>query len=83
MLTLGEVSQFLSARLVSLFEKNENGERPCVPNDPRFAKDPYWNDLVLFHEFFHGDSGRGLGASHQTGWTALVTRCIEDVAPVA
>ena len=83
MLTLGEVSQFLSARLVSLFEKNENGERPSVPNDPRFAKDPYWNDLVHFHEFFHGDSGRGLGASHQTGWTALVTRCIEDVAPVA
>jgi hypothetical protein len=40
----------------------------------------HWKDLVLFHEFFHGDTGRGLGASHQTGWTALVTRCIEDLA---
>jgi hypothetical protein len=45
----------------------------------RFAADPHWKDLVLFHEYFHGDNGRGVGASHQTGWTALVVRCIQDL----
>ena len=51
-----------------------------MASDPRFASDPHWQDLVLFHEYFHGDTGRGVGASHQTGWTALVVRCIEDLA---
>jgi hypothetical protein len=46
----------------------------------RYAEDPHWRDLVLFYEYFHGDDGRGVGASHQTGWTALALRCIEDVA---
>jgi hypothetical protein len=46
--------------------------------DARYANDPHWKDLVLFYEYFHGDSGRGVGANHQTGWTALVTRCMED-----
>ena len=53
---------------------------PAMATDARFASDPHWNDLVLFHEYFHGDTGRGVGASHQTGWTALVVRCIEDQA---
>src|SRR5207249_7911248 len=57
-----------------------NGRRPCHGDDPRYATDPHWRDLVLFNEYFHGDSGRGVGASHQTGWTALVTRSIEDLA---
>jgi hypothetical protein len=48
------------------------GRRPCHGEDGRYADDPHWRDLVLFHEYFHGDTGRGLGASHQTGWTALV-----------
>ncbi|MGC2578733.1 MAG: hypothetical protein WA376_14270, partial [Terrimicrobiaceae bacterium] len=47
---------------------------------PLYCTDQHWKDLVLFHEYFNGDDGRGLGASHQTGWTALVTRCIEDLA---
>jgi hypothetical protein len=47
-------------------------------SDYRFADDPHWRDLLLFHEYFHGENGRGLGASHQTGWTALVTRLVED-----
>jgi hypothetical protein len=59
---------------------DETGRRPCHGDDTRFAHDPYWRDLVLFHEYFSGESSRGMGASHQTGWTALVIRLIEDVA---
>ena len=58
-----------------------SGRRPCHGDDPRFAADPHWRDLLLFHEYFHGDTGRGLGASHQTGWTALVTRLLLKAAP--
>ena len=54
--------------------------RPCHGDDTQFATDPHWRDLLLFHEYFHGETGRGLGASHQTGWTALVLRFIEDLA---
>lgn len=80
MMNLREVAEFLSARLAALFERQEGGHRPCFGGDLRFARDPHWRDLLLFHEYFHGDSGRGMGASHQTGWTALVTRCIEDLS---
>ena len=52
------------------------GGRPCPGEDRRYAEDPNWRDLVLFHEYFHGETGRGLGASHQTGWTALVTQLL-------
>jgi hypothetical protein len=79
-LHLGEVANFLSCRLTSLFTPDASGARPCHGGDPRYATDPHWKDLILFHEYFHGDTGRGLGATHQTGWTALVTRCIEDLA---
>ena len=79
-LDLSEVAHFLSCRLTSLFTPDENGSRPCHAGDTRYAADPHWKDLILFHEYFHGDTGRGLGATHQTGWTALVTRCIEDLA---
>jgi hypothetical protein len=80
MLTLDEVAAELSARLSRIFLPDEHGSRPCHDGDPRFASDPAWRDLVLFHEYFHGDNGRGVGASHQTGWTALVVRCLETVA---
>ncbi len=80
MLTLQEVAQELSRRLAALFLPREGGHRPCHAGDPRYAEDPHWRDLVLFHEHFHGDTGRGLGATHQTGWTALVSNCIETVA---
>jgi len=56
------------------------GRRATHGQDQRYADDPYWRDLVLFYEYFHGDDGRGVGASHQTGWTALVTRSFEDAA---
>ncbi len=78
--TLGEVSSGLATRLASLFLPGEGGTRPFAGPDARFATDPHWRDLVLFHEYFDGENGRGLGASHQTGWTALVVRCLEKVA---
>jgi aminoglycoside phosphotransferase len=79
-LTLAEVARELARRMVSLFLPDERGRRPCHGDDRLLATDPAWKDLVLFHEYFHGETGKGLGAEHQTGWTALVTRCLEDVA---
>jgi hypothetical protein len=80
MLDLQQVARELETRLARLFLADSSGRRPCHGEDSRWATDPHWKDLVLFHEYFHGDSGRGVGASHQTGWTALVLRCIEDLA---
>jgi hypothetical protein len=74
---LKQAAQELSRRLVSLFMPNENGRRPCHGLEARYVSDPHWHELVLFHEFFHGETGQGLGANHQTGWTALVTRLLE------
>ncbi len=79
-MNLREASFEIERRLASLFLAGADGHRPCHGGDARFAQDPAWKDLVLFHEYFHGDSGKGLGASHQTGWTALAARCIEDLA---
>lgn len=75
-ITLGEASRLLADRVISLFMPGPDGKRPCHGDDPRFAGDPHWKDLVLFHEFFHAETGRGCGASHQTGWTALVADLI-------
>ncbi|AHG89404.1 Glycoside hydrolase, family 63 [Gemmatirosa kalamazoonensis] len=80
MLPLDDVARELSARLVRLFVRDEHGRRPAHADDRLLARDPASQDLVLFHEHFHGDTGRGLGASHQTGWTALVVRCLENLA---
>jgi hypothetical protein len=77
MLTLAEVAREISSRLVRLFVPDANGQRPCFTGERYFSTDPHWRDLLLFHEYFHGDTGRGLGASHQTGWTALITRLLE------
>jgi hypothetical protein len=79
-LNLKEVAHELSARLARLFTQDAAGARPCHGAQERWAADPHWRDLVLFHEYFHGDTGRGVGATHQTGWTALAIRFIEDVA---
>ena len=79
-MNLRQVALELSRRLSSIFLPDANGRRPCHGDDSRFATDPHWRDLVLFNEYFHGDTGRGLGASHQTGWTALVVGCVADVA---
>jgi hypothetical protein len=80
LLSLGVIAQDLAARLATLFLPDQQGRRPCLGKDPRYERDPHWRDLVLFHEYFHGDSGLGLGASHQTGWTALVVKCLEEMA---
>jgi len=77
-LTLDLVAQDLWSRLGSLLLQDENGDRPCHGGDARYREHPGWRNLVLFYEHFHGDDGRGLGASHQTGWTALVIRCIHE-----
>jgi hypothetical protein len=77
--TLLEVRDELAARLARLFLRGGDGVRPALRANGRYASDPAWRDLLLFHEYFHGDDGRGLGASHQTGWTALAVRCIEDL----
>src|SRR5436190_3807644 len=78
MLTLWEVSAELSRRLSSTFLRDQNGRRPVFGNLEKFQTDPHWNDLVLFHEYFHGDSGAGVGASHQTGWTGVVTKLMQQ-----
>jgi len=83
MMNLAQVGLELASRLSSIFVPDEKGARPCHGGDPRYADDPHWRDLVLFNEYFHGDTGRGLGASHQTGWTALVTRCMGMLSRVS
>ncbi len=80
LMTLREVAAELARRLIGLFVPDASGRRPCHGDDGRFATDPRYRDLLLFHEYFDGDTGRGLGASHQTGWTALVIRLLDDLA---
>jgi hypothetical protein len=78
MLTLWEVAAELSQRLSSLFLRGEDGHRPADGARDVFRSNPHWKDLVLFYEYFHGDTGAGLGASHQTGWTALVAKLLQQ-----
>ena len=78
LMTLWQVSGELSRRLTSIFLKGDNGRRPVFGNIEKFQSDPMWHDLILFHEYFHGDSGAGIGANHQTGWTGLVTKLIQQ-----
>jgi hypothetical protein len=70
--TLNEIADDLSRRLVSIFLRDDSGDRPVFERDPSHQHDPSWRDAILFYEYFHGDTGAGVGASHQTGWTALV-----------
>jgi hypothetical protein len=70
----------LGRRLVNLFLPDQDGHRPCFGDNPMLQHDPHFKDHLLFHEFFHGDTGAGLGASHQTGWTGLVAKLIEQQA---
>jgi hypothetical protein len=79
MMNLWEVSQELSQRLINLFLRDETGRRPVNGEIEKFQRDPHWRDLVLFYEYFQGDNGAGLGASHQTGWTGLVAKLIQQV----
>jgi hypothetical protein len=65
-------------RMIALFTRNAKGERPVHGPYQKFQHDPHWRDLILFYEYFHGDTGQGLGASHQTGWTGLVASMIDE-----
>jgi hypothetical protein len=76
---LFEASQELRRRLANIFLPDARGRRVCHGDDPRYAADPHWRGLPLFYEYFHGDTGRGIGASHQTGWTALVATILRDL----
>jgi hypothetical protein len=77
-LTLWEISGELSRRMTNIFLQDANGRRPVFGNQEKFQTDPHWRDLVLFHEYFHGDSGAGVGASHQTGWTGVITKLMQQ-----
>jgi len=76
-LTINEVADELSRRLEKLFLKDADGQRPVLKYHPKLATDPHFRDYILFHEYFHGDNGRGVGASHQTGWTGLVAKLLQ------
>ena len=69
---LFDVAKEIAARLTRIFLRDEDGRRPVYGGSKTFQTDPHWRDHVLFYEYFHGDNGAGLGASHQTGWTSLV-----------
>ena len=73
-MTLFQVAEEISRRLGAIFLRNADGCRPVYGGTEKFQHDPHWRDLVLFYEYFHGDNGAGLGASHQTGWTGVVAR---------
>jgi len=77
-LTLWEISTELSRRLNSIFLRDQQDRRPVNGEHEKFQSDPHWRHLIQFHEYFHGDSGKGLGASHQTGWTGLVTKLLQQ-----
>jgi hypothetical protein len=76
LMNLQEVAREIACRLARLFRKDEHGRRPAHGGDPMYDADPHGRELILFYEYFHGETGRGMGASHQTGWTALVTRLL-------
>ena len=78
MLDLWEVAGQISHRLTRIFLRDKDGRRPVFGGTEKFQTDPYWQDLIPFHEYFHGDNGAGIGASHQTGWTALVAKLIQQ-----
>ncbi len=76
-MTLFEVSREISRRLAAIFLRDEQGRRPVFGSTEKFQTDPHWRDHLLFYEYFHGDNGAGIGASHQTGWTGVVAKLIQ------
>jgi len=80
MLTLWQIALELERRLAAIFRRDANGRRPFNGESALFQTDPRWRDHILFHEYFHGDTGEGLGASHQTGWTGLIAKILEQLA---
>ena len=79
-MTLYQVAEELTRRLTRIFLRDEQGRRPVYGGTRRFQEDPHWRDYLLFYEYFHGDNGAGLGASHQTGWTGVIARAMHVFA---
>jgi len=76
--TLTDMAEEIANRMIGIFVRNEEGRRPVYGGSKKFQEDPHWRDYILFYEYFHGDNGAGIGASHQTGWTALVASLIDE-----
>jgi hypothetical protein len=81
-MNLYQVAEEIGRRLSSIFLQDKDGRRPVFGGSSKFQEDPHWRDYVLFYEYFHGDNGAGLGASHQTGWTGIVARIMHLFAIV-
>src|SRR5262249_28806158 len=79
MMNLNEVANEISRRLISTFQRDGQGRRAVLGNTEKFQTDPHWRDYIPFYEYFHGDTGAGVGASHQTGWTGLVANMIDEI----
>ena len=77
LMNLFEVAREIANRLAQIFLRDKSGRRPVYGGTEKFQTDPHWKDYILFYEYFHGDNGAGLGASHQTGWTGVVAKLIE------
>jgi hypothetical protein len=75
-MTLYQVADEIAGRVVRIFTRDETGRRAVYGGTETFQTDPHWRDLILFYEYFHGDNGAGLGASHQTGWTGIIARIL-------
>ena len=83
MMTLWDVAKEISRRLARIFQRDADGRRPVHGGVEKFQSDPHWKDWVLFYEYFHGDNGAGIGASHQTGWTGLVAKLMQQSGEAA
>jgi hypothetical protein len=79
MLSLKDVADDLRSRLINIFRRDANGRRAVFGNYEKMQADPHFKDYILFHEYYDGDTGKGLGASHQTGWSALVANMIAEL----
>jgi hypothetical protein len=77
MMNLFEVAREIAQRLIRIFVRDQSGRRPVFGGNVKFQEDPFWKDCILFYEYFHGDNGAGIGASHQTGWTGSVAALID------
>ena len=82
-MALFQVAKEVSQRLARIFLRDESGKRPVYGGATKFQEDPHWKDYILFYEYFHGDNGAGLGASHQTGWTGLIARSMDVVGRIS
>lgn len=81
-LSLFEVAKEIARRLASIFLRDASGRRPVYGGTRKFQEDPHWKDYILFYEYFHGENGAGLGASHQTGWTGIIARSLDLFARI-